>query len=163
MTKARIREIRAFLQGPDYDVAGPGEIIAECISEIDRLQAMTRRGIGPDAEPIPPAEKTKAKADPRIEEFKLAWVDYFEQFHKEKYAYKGAQDTQAIKRLLLIADTDTLLDRAWDAWHHPHRWDCLQATTIAGFASQYNKITAALKLLKNGNRPVRTQPAGCTL
>lgn len=161
MTKAKIRQHRATLG----EASGPiATALNECLQEIERLQSFTRRGADPtDPESIPPAEKTKGKADPKIEEFKLAWVDYFEKFHKEKYAYKGAQDTQAIKRLLLIADTETLLDRAWDAWHHPEKWECMQAVTISGFASQYNKITAALKLLSNGNRPVKTQPAGCTL
>lgn len=160
MTKATMRSYREASAKNSAHAA----LIKDCLETIERLQSFTRRGETPsEPEELPHPSKVKGKADPRIEEFKLAWVDYFEMFHKKKYLYKGAQDTQAIKRLLNIDNMDALLDLAWKAWLLPDKFNCKQAATIAGFASRYNDIVLELKTINNGGRPARTEPAGVTL
>lgn len=166
MTKARIREIRAFAALATTDGA---DILEECVAEIERLQSFTRKGITPVAEPedLPNSakgkKKTKGPADPRIEEFKEGWETAYLAFHREKYPHGGVKDVMATKRLLLLGEISDLLDTAWDAWHHPEKWACARAITIAGFASQYAAVRLDIKMFKNGGRPVMTGPAGCTL
>lgn len=187
MTKATIRAYREASRLNSAHAA----IIEDCLSTIERLQAMTRRGEEPElpqkessllvsmveglskmkpeeleafAQALPKLpHKAKGKADPRILEFTEGWETAYEAFHKEKYPHGGAKDVQAIKRLLLVGQVSDLLDTAWDAWHHPDKFNCAASITIAGFASRYANVKLELKTIANGNRPVRTQPAGCTL
>lgn len=175
MTKARIRQLEDFVLRNKGDA---GLVICECLDEIKRMQGFTRRGIGPDAEPIPPAEKTKAKADPRVKEFIDGWFDAYKEFHKRShliYKVQGVKDAMAVKRLLSLKiwdstlkserpiQVDDLLDQAWEAWHHRDKFWCKMSTTILGFEQRYNDIRVEVVAGQNGNRPVRTQPAGCTL
>lgn len=159
MTKATIRAYREASRHNSAHAA----LIKDCLDTIEQLQRFTRRGEAP--QDLPQTAKGKnGGVDPRIEEFKLAWVDYFEQFHKEKYLYSGAKDTQAIKRLLTLGTTvDDLLDTAWAAWRHPDKFNCKQAATIAGFACRLNDIKIELKTLASNGRPQRSQPPGVTL
>lgn len=166
MTKARIREIRAAAKKcgegwmPSFEA-----MVIELIKELERLQRFTRRGITPGTEPedLPKKAKgAKGSADPRVKEFIDLWVHYFELHHREKYMVM-AKDFPAIKRLLQMADVETLLDKAWEAWNHGDKFNCRQAVTVCGFASRYNDILVELKTLANGGRPVMTGPAGCTL
>lgn len=166
MTKARIREIRNAQRRTHNGEATA--MIDELLAEIERLQRFTRRGITPGAEPedLPNSakgKKPKGTPDPRIAEFKEGWETAYLAFHKEKYPHGGVKDVMATKRLLLLGSVSDLLDTAWDAWHHPEKWACARAITIAGFASQYAAVRLDIKMVKNGGRPVMTGPAGCNL
>lgn len=156
MTKATLREIHA------KNEANPGPMggaVEQLLAEIERLQSFTRRGSEP--EQLPDTAKAKGKPDPRIQQFIDGWCKAFQEHHREKYLVM-AKDFPAIKRILAIADVDTLLDRAWEAWKHPDKFNCKQAASVCGFASRYNDIVIELKTISNGGRPP-TQPAECRL
>lgn len=162
MTKARIREIRAAIRLVEDE--GAAMTLTECIVEIEHIQAFTRQGKIPDAEPEPFPDKAKGKVtDPRVKEFIDGWAKAFQEHHHEKYLVQGAKDGAAVKRLLQIDTVDNLLDLAWEAWKHPDKFNCKQAVTIAGFASRYNDIKIEIKTIASGGRPTSTEPAECRL
>lgn len=157
MTKARIRQLEDLVLRQKGDA---GLVICECLDEIKRLQSFTRRGV---EEPELP-HKAKGKApDPRINEFTEGWVAAYKAWHGEPYPHGGAKDAQAVKRLLILAQIDDLLDTAYAAWQHPDKFNCSHAITIAGFCARYAGVRQELKTIASNGKPQRQEPPSVML
>lgn len=159
MTKARIREIRNS-QGRTHNGEATA-MIDELLAEVERLQSFTRRGASPEPE-LPHKAKGKAP-DPRINEFTEGWVAAYKAWHGEPYPHGGAKDAQAVKRLLILAQIDDLLDTAYAAWQHPDKFNCARSVTIAGFCASYAGVRLELKTIASNGKPQRQEPPSVTL
>lgn len=160
MTKARMREIKAAAKkcGEGWMPAMEAMVI-ECLDTISQLQSFTRRGDEPE---LPHKAKGKAP-DPKITEFTEGWVAAYKAWHGEPYPHGGAKDAQAVKRLLILAQIDDLLDTAYAAWQHPDKFNCSHAITIAGFCARYAGVRQELKTIASNGKPQRQEPPSVTL
>ncbi len=138
MTKARIRQLRG--------AAGDNENLTECLNEIERLQRFTRRGLEPNAEPIPPAEKQPSLAiSPTV--------------NLKKKARGTVQELQAFAREQKMPASDGEF-----LFHH---FEGKGWKDVKDWRAHFRKWKSANWLpsqkTMNGNRPQRSEPPGVTL
>jgi len=112
------------------------------------------------AETIPSADAGRTGVGTVHQVFIKGWTDNFAAFWHATYIFDGGKDGSAVKALLkrgiLPIDLLELAKRAWAAHKaNPFLFACKQAVTIAGFASQLNRIQLELKQPNENHR----QPA----
>lgn len=97
--------------------------------------------------PAPPAKKPRQKTKETPEQatafvaLRDRLVSVYEEVRKAKYAFQGAKDANAVKRLLEVGDADDVEARWRKALNIPAGY--LRANGIADFASKWNSYPGA--------------------
>ena len=98
-----------------------------------------------------PAEEPKPKKHPNFQPFKLHFCERYQQTQGKKYAFQGAKDAEATKRLVgALPDLDDLKKRLEEFFEDKLEWMMGKSDhSISIFATQINKYGKADKYPRN--------------